>query len=217
MANVFQYIGEASGGRHPMTLRIPIAVPFDLPKGTPLFYDDSIGEIMHFGDKQIGVTAADYKVNPDDLDPNAGTSVALVNISPDSIYKIQACTLTVHSCSGNTLNIIAQTTPAAMDYCERFKLVLASKAASSTNPNPIGSVLQVTYASASGTTLSLNCSSAPGACQGDTYYVFPTFGFNYLSNSGEPALDLSQPGGYAVLATDMDEKTYTVKLTNMLL
>ena len=217
MANVFQYVGEMSGGRHPMIVKIPVGLPMDVPKGTPLFYDDSIGEIMHFGDKQIGVTAADYRVIPDELDPNAGTYEALINISPDSIYKIQACTLTVHSCSGNTLNIIAQTCPGALDYCEKFKLVLASKSANSTNPNAIGSVLQVTSASCSGTTLSLTCSTAPGACAGDTYYVFPTFGFNYLSNSYDPVLDLSEAGGYKVLTTDMDEKTYTVKLSNMLL
>ena len=212
MASVLQYIGEISGGRHPVTVRMPVDAFAGIDSGTPVFLSETTKDVCLSGSKTVGVTMSDFKPEPNELDPTAGTGEVLVNISHDSLYKMKAQTIGVTSCSGRVIRTGMDVCEDALHYCKKFTLVLASKGSGSTNPHKIGSVLHVVAASFADLTLSLTCAESPQACAGDVYYVFPTYGFCYFLNAYEPTLEMGEPGCLFVVDTDLDEKTYTVKL-----
>ncbi len=122
----------------------------------------------------LGVALEDHPGSADIFNPRSDGARLRVADSPTTVYAAAAPTLAASG--GSAATVVASALAAyADDDLNGYKLVLKSKAPSSANTDPIGTVYDVTDFAAATKTLTI--SAAGGAVtSGDVFYVLPADG-----------------------------------------
>ena len=124
----------------------------------------------------LGVAAENHPGAADALDPRANGTEILVYDNPELIYECPVSVITAASGSATTI------VPASGDVASGVAddgyngsvLVLVSKAAASTNTDPVGTRITVTDYTKSGTVITKASGGTPAA--GDVYEMYPAVG-----------------------------------------
>ncbi len=124
----------------------------------------------------LGIAAENHPGTSDALNPRANGTEILVYDNPDLIFECPAPVIAAASGSATTIvpdsgEVDANAADDAFNYCE---LVLISKAANSTNTDPVGKHITVTDYAKTGTIITKASGGTPSA--GDKYEVYPKIG-----------------------------------------
>ena len=136
----------------------------------------------------LGIAAENHPGTADALNARANGTEILVYDSPELIFECPAPVITAASGSATTI-VPAEGDVAAAAANDAFNdsvLMLVSKAAASTNTDPVGKKIPVADYTASGTVITKASGGTPSA--GDKYEVYPKLG---AAVGGIAALDAS--------------------------
>lgn len=124
----------------------------------------------------LGIAAENHPGTEDALNTRANGVEILVYDNPELIFECPAPSFAAASGSATTIVPAsgAVDASASNDAFNDSVLLLISKAAASTNTDPIGKKIPVTDYTASGTIITKASGGAPSA--GDTYEVYPKLG-----------------------------------------
>ena len=137
-----------------------------------------------------GIALENHSGTADPADPRAAGKRIRAAAGPHTVFAAEAPYFTVTS---GTATTAAATGLSAYsdDNLNGWTVMLRSKAANSTNTDPVGTVYSVTDFAASGKVLTLSgLGGAPAA--GDTFWVFPSCGpLKALLNTGRDGLTVT--------------------------
>lgn len=127
----------------------------------------------------LGIAAEDHSGVADALDPRANGTKILVIDDPMALFQCEAPQVTALAGSSTTLEVTALKVFAADDFNGGY-VKLLSKAANSTNTDPVGAVRRISDFALDNATptkgiLTIESGGTPYA--GDVYALFPPIGF----------------------------------------
>lgn len=124
----------------------------------------------------LGVAAEEHSGASSDFNTRSNGEKIKVFDSPEAVFACPAPVITVTA--GSTTTIAASGMAAFSDDDLNGGYVkLVGKAASSTNPDPIGKVRRITDFTATGKIIALDATLSAAPAEGDTYELYPPFGF----------------------------------------
>ena len=142
----------------------------------------------------LGIAAETHSGQADALDPRANGTKILVIDDPMAMLQCGAPQVTALASTATTLKVTELKAFSADDFNGGY-VKLLSKAADSTNTDPIGKVRRVTDFALDAETPTmgiLTLEDGGAACAGDVYALFPPIGFSKGNlNSAKTALVLS--------------------------
>ncbi len=126
----------------------------------------------------LGMAAEGHSGTADVLDPRANGTKILVADDPDAVWQCEAPRITQASSAASATSLIAASDDLAVFADDDFNggyVQLVSRAADSTNTDPIGKVRRITDFTAASRTFALESGGTPA--EGDVYAVYPPVGF----------------------------------------
>lgn len=179
----------------------------NLKKGTILTLSEGKAKKAGASDIVLGVLAADYYAEKDELIPASGTKRMRVTVSAAAIYRTEPQTTTIKQVGTETTITPAEVTlPTAANALKGGYVKLISKAPGSENTDHVGCVRKITASTSS--LLTIETGGKAGI--GDIYAILPPAGFDNLAlNGNADGFTISaSSGNMAKVAVCLPEKDF---------
>ncbi len=204
-----QFFQKLDGGVHVSAREYDIATDTAIAEGQAVKLADGL-VVAAAADESgavLGVAAENHSGSADAIDARANGGKIFVIDDPTAVYRCKAPEVTAAGGSATTLEVTALKAFAADDFNGGY-VKLVSKAAASTNTDPVGKVRRITDFALDDATptkgiLTLESGGAPYA--GDVYEVFPPVGFAKGNlDSGRAAIVLTAAASLPFKVTGWD-------------
>lgn len=150
----------------------------NLKKGTILTLSEGKAKKASSSDTVLGVLAADYYAEKDELIPASGTKRMKVTVTSAAIYRTEPQTTKIAQAgTETTITPAGVTLPSAANALKGGYVKLISKAAGSSNTDHVGTVRKITASTSS----LLTVEAGGKAAIGDVYAILPPAGFDCLA------------------------------------